>query len=59
MSKLGKIKVAKEECYDAKQATKVCNVVTDIAISKLVETSFNFKYLIGYLDDAIKLLVQY
>ena len=57
MSKLGKIKVAKEECYDAKQATKLWDVVTNIAISKLVETSFNFKYLIGYLDDAIKLLV--
>ena len=31
--------------------------VNNIVISKLVETKTNFKYLIGYLDKAVRLLV--
>ena len=42
----------------AKRPIKIWDVNTDnIVISKLVKTKTNFKYLIGYLDKAIRPLV--
>ena len=58
MLRFDKIKVAKEEFYDAKKPIKICDVdVHNIIISKLVGTKNNFKYLIGYLDEIIRPLV--
>ena len=54
----GEIKVEKEEFYGAKKIYENLDVaVNNIAISKLLETKANFKYLIGYLDKAIRPLV--
>ena len=53
-----KTKVAKEEFHWAKKPIKIWDVnVDNIVISKLVETKYNFNYLIGYLDEVIKPLV--
>ena len=48
-------KIAKKEFYIEKKKTiKIWNVnVGNIAISKLVKTETNFKYLTGYLDKDI------
>ena len=51
----GKIKVAKEEFYGAKKTTKIEDIGVDNAVvSKLIDTSNNSKYLIGYLDEIIR-----
>ena len=50
--------IAKERLYAAKTPKKVCDVnVDNIVISKLVKSKTNSKYLIGYLDKAIRPLV--
>ena len=50
--------IAKEEFYAAKKPMKIWDVnVDNIVISKLVETKTNSKYLIGYLDKAMRPLV--
>ena len=49
---------AKETFYAAKKPKKVWNVnVDNIVISKLIETKTNSKYLIWYLDKAIRSIV--
>ena len=51
-------KVAKEEVYGAKKAMNSWDVnVNKIVISNLIEAQNNFKYLIGYFDEFIRLLV--
>ena len=41
-----------------KKTVKIWDVDADnIVISKLIETKNNYKYLIGYLEDIIRLLV--
>ena len=51
-------KLGKENFYTAKRPIKICDVnVDNIVISKLVKTETNSKYLIGYLDKAIRALV--
>ena len=60
--KVVKIGIAKEKFYAAKKPVKVRYVNADhIAISKLVKTEATLyitnKYLIGYLNKNIKLLV--
>ena len=51
----GKIKVAKEEFYGAKKTKKIQDIGVDNAVvSKLIDTSNNSKYLIGYLDEIIR-----
>ena len=50
--------IAKETFYAAKRPRKIWDVNFDnIAISKLVKTKTSSKYLIGYLDKAIRPLV--
>ena len=51
-----KTKVVKEEFYCAKKK-KWDLTVNNIVISKMTETKNNSKYLIRYLDEAIKWLV--
>ena len=58
MLRLGKTKAAKENFDGAKKPINIWVVnAGNIIISKLVETKTNFKYLIGYLDKCIRLLV--
>ena len=58
MLRFAKIKVGKEEFYDAKKPIKIWDVsVNNIVISKQVETKNNSKYLIRYLDKFIRQLV--
>ena len=50
--------IAKEKFYAVKRLTRTCDVnVGNIVIWKLVKAKTNSKYLIGYLDKAIRLLV--
>ena len=50
----GKRGGAKEKFYAAKGPVQIWNVnVDNIVISKLIKTKANYKYLIGYLDEAI------
>ena len=52
------IKVAKEKFYASKKPVNIWDVNTDnIAISQLIQTKTNSKYLIGYLDKVIRSLV--
>ena len=54
----GKTKAAKEKIYGAKK-TNICDVnVDNIVISNLIETNNNSKYLIGYIDEVIKILIS-
>ena len=56
--RFGEREIAKEEFYAAKKPIKIWDVnVDNIVISKLVETKTNSKYLIGYLDKAMRPLV--
>ena len=49
---------AKGKFYAAKRPIKIWDVnVDNTVISKLVKTKTNSKYLIGYLDKTIRLLV--
>ena len=57
MLRLAKAKVAKEEFYIKKTIKNWDVGVNNIVISKLIKTKNNFKYLIGYLDEVIGLLV--
>ena len=50
--------IVKEKFYASKKPIKIWDVnVDNIVISKLVKTKTNSKYLIGYLDKAIRPLV--
>ena len=52
------MRAAKEEFYSTKKTINISDIdVNNIVISKLIQTKNNFKYLIGYLDEIIKLLV--
>ena len=56
--RFSKTNVAKEEFYGSKKAIKTWDVnVDNIVVSKLVETKNNSKYLIGYLDKVIRVLI--
>ena len=58
MVRFGEKEIAKEKFYAAKKPIKIWDVnVDNIVISKLVKTKTNSKYLIGYLDKTIRLLV--
>ena len=58
MLRFGQTKVTKEKFYPVKKTMKISDVnVDNIVISKLVETKTNSKYLIRYLDKAIRSLV--
>ena len=51
-------KIAKEKFYAAKKPIKICDVnVDNIVISKLAKTKINTKYLVEYLDKAMRSLV--
>ena len=51
-------KVAKKKIYGAKKTIKIWDVdVHNIVISELIETKYNYKYLINYLDQVIRPLV--
>ena len=56
MVRFGDREIAKEKSYVAKIPIKIWDV-DNIVISKLVKTKTNSKYLIGYLDKTIRLLV--
>ena len=57
--RFGDREIAKEKFYAAKKPINICDVnVANIVISKLVKTTINSKYLIGYLDKAIRPLVS-
>ena len=56
--RFGETKVTKETFYVAKTPINIWDVnVDNIVISKLVKTKANYRYLIGYLDKAIRPLV--
>ena len=58
MVRFGDREIAKEKFYAAKGPINIWDVnVDNIVISKLVKAKANLKYLIGYLDKAIRLLV--
>ena len=58
MLRFSETKVTKEKFYAAKWAINFGDVnVDNIVISKLVKAKTNSKYLIGYLDKAIRTLV--
>ena len=59
MLRSGETKIAKEKKVHAvKKTINIWDVnVDNIVISKLVKTKINFKYLIGYLDKVLKVLV--
>ena len=58
MLRSGETKGTKEKFYAEKKPTTIWHVnVDNIVISKLVKTKSNSKYLIGYLDKAIRPLV--
>ena len=56
--RFGETKVIKEKFYAAKIPIKISDVnVDNIVISNLVRTKASSKYLIGYLNKAIRPLV--
>ena len=58
MEIIAKWEIAKENFYAEKKVYKIRDVnVDNIFISKLVKTKTSSKYLIGYLDKAIRPLV--
>ena len=58
MFRFGETKIAKEKFYAAKKPIKIWDVnVDNIVISKLIGTKTNSKYLIEYLDKAVRPLV--
>ena len=58
MMKSGETKRAKETFYAAKKPINIWDVnVDNIVISKLIQTKTNSKYLIGYLDKAIRVFI--
>ena len=58
MVRFGDREIAKEKFYAAKRSINICDVnVDNIVVSKLVKTKTSSKYLIGYLDEVISLLI--
>ena len=58
MLRFGKIKVTKENSCGAQKSMKLWDVdVNNIRISKSIWMRKGFKYLMGYLDGGIRLLV--
>ena len=58
MLRFGETKLTKEKLYTANKPTNMWDVnVDDIVISKLIEKKANSKYLVGYLDKAIRPIV--
>ena len=58
MLRFGETKISKEKVYAAKKLIEIWGVnIYNIVISKLVKTKTNSKYLIGYVDKVMKLLV--
>ena len=58
MLRFGETKLTKEELYAANKPTYMWDVnVDNIVISKLIEKKANSKYLVGYLDKAIRSIV--
>ena len=58
MLRFGQTKIAKEKFYASKKPVNFWDVnVDNVAISKLVITKTNSKYLIGYLGKVIRPLV--
>ena len=58
MKSLGETIIVKKKFYAAKKLTKNWDVnVDDIIISKLIKAKTNSKYLIGYSDKVIRLLL--
>ena len=58
MVKFGRIEIAKEKFYAIKKPIKIWDGnIDNIAISKLLKTKTNSKYLIGHLDKDIRPLV--
>ena len=56
--RFGEREIGKQKFYAAKMTIKIWDVTVDnIVISKLVKTKANSKYLIGYVDKAIRPLV--
>ena len=59
MLRFGEKKVTKEKFYVSKKIIKNWDVnIAHIVTSKLVRKKTNSKYLTGYLDKAIRLLVS-
>ena len=55
MLRFGEAKVTKEKFCAAKKPLKIWDVdVNNIVISRFVKTKINSKYLIGYLDKAVR-----
>ena len=55
MVRFREIKIAKEKFYAAKRPIDIYDIYVDnIVISNLVKTKTNSKYLIGYLDKAVR-----
>ena len=58
MLRFGETKLTKEKLYAANKPTYMWDVnVDNIVISKLIEKKANSKYLVGYLDKAIRSIV--
>ena len=58
MLRFGETKLTKEKLYTANKPTNMWDVnVDNIVISKLIEKKANSKYLVGYLDKAIRSIV--
>ena len=56
--RFGEREIAKQKFFAAKMTIIIWDVTVDnIVISKLVKTKANSKYLIGYVDKAIRPLV--
>ena len=47
-------KITKEEFYGPRKTIEIWDVDVDNNISKLIQATNNFKYLIGSLDDVIR-----
>ena len=58
MVRFGETEIAKEKFYATKKLIKIWDTnVDNLVISKIVKAKSNYKYLIGYLDKAIRPLV--
>ena len=56
--RFGEKKIAKEKFHVAKRPIKICDLNVDNAvISNVVKIKSNYKYLIGYLNKAIRPLI--
>ena len=58
MVRFGEKEIAKGKFYAAKRPIKICDAdVYNIVISNLCKTKTNSRYLIRYLDNAVRPLV--